>query len=162
MWSSMSSRPSSTSLLPAVGRKFVTALAFGTIAWMAASAQIDRAALEGTVMDPTGAVIRGAKVQLLEVDTGISQEQTTNLNGYYHIPGVAVGRYKVTVTSSVFTTKVVDDVVLEVGQTRTLNIHLDVRANAEMVEVEALDEPENRSSAEASTVIRADQIANLP
>ena len=152
----------STTTCVASGSRFVTTLLFVTIAWVGAHAQIDRAVLEGTVTDPSGAVIRGAKVQLLEVDTGISQEQTTNSNGYYHVPGLAVGRYKVAVSSSAFTTKVVDDVVLQVGQTRTLNVQMEVRANAEMVEVEALDEPENRSSAEASTVIRTDQIANLP
>ena len=152
----------STATCMASGSRIITTLLFVTIAWVGAHAQIDRAVLEGTVTDPSGAVIRGAKVQLLEVDTGISQEQTTNSNGYYHVPGLAVGRYKVAVSSSAFTTKVVDDVVLQVGQTRTLNVQMEVRANAEMVEVEALDEPENRSSAEASTVIRTDQIANLP
>src|ERR1700757_4745040 len=152
----------STTPCMASGSRFVTTLLFVTIAWVGAHAQIDRAVLEGTVTDPSGAVIRGAKVQLLEVDTGISQEQTTNSNGYYHVPGLAVGRYKVTVSSSAFTTKVVDDVVLQVGQTRTLNIQMEVGGKAEMVEVEALDEPENRSSAEASSVIRTDQIASLP
>jgi hypothetical protein len=158
----VSTRSISPSFSFTSGRHLVSTLVFVTIAWVGVSAQIDRAVLEGTVTDPSGAVIRSAKVQLLEVDTGISQEQTTNLNGYYYIPGLAVGRYKATVTSPAFTTKVVDDVVLQVGQTRTLNIRMEVRANAEMVEVEALDEPENRSSAEASSVIRTDQIANLP
>ena len=96
------------------------------IACAATFAQVDRAVLEGTVTDPTGAVIRGAGVQVLAVDTGLSQEQQTNSNGYYRFPGLAVGRYTVTVTNSKFTTKVVDDVILQVGQTRTLNIKLEV------------------------------------
>jgi hypothetical protein len=159
---SVSSRSTPIWFPMAFVQHFLVTLVFITIAVLGASAQIDRAVLEGTVTDPSGAVIRGANVQVLEVNTGVKQEQPTNSNGYYHIPGLAVGRYKVTVTISAFTPKVVDNVMLEVGQTRTLNIQMEVRANAEMVEVEALDEPENRSSAEASTVIRADQIANLP
>ena len=133
-----------------------------TIAWMGASAQVDRAVLEGTVTDPTAAVIRGASVQILAVDTGISEEQHTNANGYYRFPGLAVGRYAVTASNPKFTTKVVDDVVLQVGQTRTLNITLAVGAVTEKVEVKASAEPVERSSADASTVIRTDQIANLP
>ena len=132
------------------------------IASVGASAQIDRAELEGTVNDASGAVIRGARVQVLATDTGISQEQQTNSNGYYRFPGLAVGRYTVTVTSTGFKTHVIEEVVVQVGQTRTLNIRLAVGAVAEKVEVTASDEPANRTSAEASTVIRTDQIANLP
>jgi hypothetical protein len=127
-----------------------------------AVAQVDRAILEGTVTDPTGAVMRGARVQVLAVDSGISEEQQANSNGYYRFPGLAVGRYTVTVTSPKFTTKVIDEVALQVGQIRTLNIQLQVGAVAEKVEVDASAEPAERSSAEASTVIDTTQIANLP
>src|SRR6267378_3325910 len=151
-----------TSLLLVLAMRFVSVLSLVTIACVGSYAQIDRAVLEGTVTDPSGAVIGGVHVQLLAADTGISPEQVTNSNGYYRLSGLAVGRYTVTATIPTFTTKVVDDVVLEVGQTRTLNIGLEVRGVAEKVEVEASAEPENRSSAEASTVIRTDQIANLP
>jgi hypothetical protein len=113
-------------------------------------------------MDPSGSVIRGATVQLLAVDTGITQEQQTNADGYYRFPGLAIGRYKVTASDPKFETKVIDGVVVQVGQTRTLNIRLQVGGVAEKVEVKASTEPADRSSAEASTVIRTDQIANLP
>jgi hypothetical protein len=118
--------------------------------------------LEGTATDATGAVIRGANVQVLAVDTGSRQEQLTNSNGYYRFPGLAVGQYTVTVTNPKFTTKVIDDVVVQVGQTRTLNIRLEVGGVEEKVEVNASAEPADRSSAEASTVIYTEQIANLP
>ena len=127
-----------------------------------ALAQVDRAVLEGTISDATGAIISGAAVRVLAVDTGLTQEQPTNSKGYYRFPGLAVGRYSVTVTSAGFKTKVVDDVILQVGQTRTLDAALEVGAPTEKVEVRASAAPENRSSAEASTVITAEQIENLP
>jgi hypothetical protein len=133
-----------------------------TIAWVGASAQIDRAVLEGTVTDQTRAVVPGTRVLAVAVDTGINQEQQTNANGYYRFAGLAVGGYTVTATNASFRTKVIEDVVLQVGQTRTLNINLEVGAVAERVEVKASAEPADRSSAEASTVIRTDQIENLP
>lgn len=133
-----------------------------TIAVVGASAQIDRAVLEGSVMDATGAVIRGASVRLLAVDTGIIQEQQTNSSGYYRFPGAAVGRYTVTATKPGFTTKVIDEVALQVGQRRTLNITLVVGALAEKMEVKESAGPSDRSSPEASMVINTQQIANLP
>jgi Carboxypeptidase regulatory-like domain len=151
----------STSLFALV-QTTLLALIFLTIASVGASAQIDRAELEGTVNDASGAVIRGARVQVLAADTGISQEQQTNSNGYYRFSGLAVGRYTVTVTGTGFKTHVIEQIVVQVGQTRALDIRLAVGAVAEKVEVKASDEPQNRASAEASTVIREDQIANLP
>src|ERR1700758_2597595 len=162
MWPKVPSRSFATSVFQALRKQIGVTVFLATLTPTWTFAQIDRAVLEGTVTDSSGAVIRSAKVQLMAVDTGIGQEQTTNSSGYYYLPGLAIGRYKVTVSSPAFTTKVVDDVVLQVGQTRTLNIQMEVGGKAEMVEVEALDEPENRSSAEASSVIRTDQIASLP
>jgi hypothetical protein len=127
-----------------------------------AVAQIDRAVLEGTVTDPTRAVIVGASVKILALDTGITQEQRTNSKGYYRFPGLAVGRYTVTVTDIGFKTHVIEDVILQVGETRTLDVQLEVGTIAEKVEVAATAAAVDRSSAEASTVIRTDQIANLP
>src|SRR6201987_5537923 len=162
MWPKVPSRSFATSVFQALRKQIGVTMFLATLTPTWTFAQIDRAVLEGTVTDSSGAVIRSAKVQLMAVDTGIGQEQTTNSSGYYYLPGLAIGRYKVTVSSPAFTSKVVDDVVLQVGQTRTLNIQMEVGGKAEMVEVEALDEPENRISAEASSVIRTDQIASLP
>jgi hypothetical protein len=125
-------------------------------------AQIDRAVLEGTITDQTAATIAGATVKIVATDTGITDQQTTNSKGYYRFPGLAVGRYSVTVSGAGFKTKVIDRVVLQVGQTRTLDTALAVGAPAEKVEVQASAAPENRTTAEASTVITGDQIANLP
>ena len=158
-------RPSCSSRSPslfALAQPALLTLFFLTIAWVGASAQIDRAVLEGTVNDASGAVIRGARVQVLAADTGIGQEQQTNSNGYYRFAGLAVGRYTVTVTGTGFKTHVIEQVVVQVGQTRTLDIRLEVGALSERVDVNATAAPEERSSAEASTVIRTDQIANLP
>jgi hypothetical protein len=125
-------------------------------------AQVDRAVLEGTVMDPSGAIIVGASVVSLAVETGIKEEHLTNSKGYYRFPGLAVGRYTVTVTDTGFKTKVIEDVILRVGETRTLDVRLEVGALAEKIDVVATAAPADRSTAEASTVISQNQIANLP
>ncbi len=127
-----------------------------------ASGQVDRAVLEGTVTDPSGSVIVGATLKVVAVDTGMTQDQSTNSKGYYRFPGLAVGQYTVTVTGNGFKTKVVEDVVLRVGQTRTLDVELGVGAINEKIEVKAALTPTDRASAEAATVIDTNQISELP
>ena len=149
-------------LLTLSNLKFIAGIILPVLLGTMTLAQVDRAVLEGTVSDPTAATITGATVKVLAADTGIAQEQKTNSRGYYRFPGLAVGRYSVTVTSAGFKTKIIVDVILQVGQTQTLDTTLAVGAAGEKVEVRASTGPSERSSAEAATVIRTDQIANLP
>jgi len=131
---------------------------FGTIAL----AQTDRASLEGTVTDPSGAVISGASVRILATQTSLSQQRASNPNGEYRFPGIANGEYTVSVSNSGFKTKIIADVFLEVGQTRTLDVVLQIGDASEEVEVVAGLGPAERSSAEAAIVIHINQITNLP
>ena len=142
--------------------RFAASLILSLFLATLAVAQVDRAELEGTVTDQSGATVAGASVKTTAVDTGISQQQKTNANGYYRFPGMAAGRYAVTIENPGFKTKVVDDVVLRVGQTRTLDVALAVGTAAEKIEVNASLSPSDRTFAEASTVITPDQIENLP
>src|SRR5208282_1576849 len=70
---------------------------------------------------------RGGRRQrkVVAVATGLRSEQPTNTVGYYRIPGLAVGRYTVTVSSNGFKTTVIHNVILEVGETHTQDIRLD-------------------------------------
>jgi len=60
--------PCRTTSLWAHARTSLLVFPFLTITWVVASAQVDRAVLEGTATDATGAVIRGANVEVLAVD----------------------------------------------------------------------------------------------
>src|SRR6266481_5385477 len=131
---------------------------FGTMA----QAQTDRATLEGAVTDSTGGTISGANVKIVEVATGISQERKANSSGYYRFPGLAVGEYTVAVSNPSFKSKVLDHVILLVGETHTLDVTLDIGAVEDTVEITADPGPVERSTAAASTIITAEQIANLP
>ena len=124
--------------------------------------QVDRAELEGTIADSSGSVIVGATVKVVANDTQLSQEQQTNSKGYYRFPGLAVGTYRVTARGSGFKDKAIEDVVLRIGQIRTLDVQLGVGAINEHVEVKATLAPADRASAEAATVIDDTQIADLP
>jgi Carboxypeptidase regulatory-like domain len=112
--------------------------------------QVDRAVLEGTVTDPSGSVIAGAKLKVVAIDTRLSEKRQTNSRGYYRFPGLVVGRYTETVSSEGFKTNGMADVLLLVGQTRTLDVQLAVGAATERVDVTAFEGPAERSSAEQS------------
>jgi len=125
-------------------------------------AQTDRATLEGTVIDSKGGTIAGARVQITEVETGVGQERVTNEHGFYHIPGIAHGTYAVLVSRDGFQTKLINDVEVQVGDTRTLDVTLAVGTVTERLEVKAESEPYERSDAASAIVIGTEQIHNLP
>jgi Carboxypeptidase regulatory-like domain/TonB dependent receptor len=125
-------------------------------------AQIDRATLTGTVFDSTGAVIRDADIEAKNQATGVESELETNSQGLYRIPGLAVGTYTVKVSHPGFTTAEYKDVVLLVGQTRTLDAHLKVGAVMQKVVVEVAPTALEETSPEMAGVIRNQQIQALP
>ena len=126
------------------------------------AAQTDRATLEGTVTDSSSATIANAKVQIRAVATGLGEEKVTSVYGHYRFPAIAVGVYSVIVTREGFETKQIEGVQVQVGETRTLDVGLTVGAVSEKVIVKAEAAPYERSTAASATVIRDDQIGNLP
>jgi len=142
--------------------KFIVTFILQMVLALGLFAQVDRATLEGTVTDPSGAAVAGAAVKISAVDTGLTQERTTNTNGSYRFPGIAIGDYTVFVSYRGFKTKAIEDVRVQVGQTRTLDVALEIGDTSEKIEVRVELTPEERSSAESSAVIGTDQIENLP
>ena len=139
------------------------ALAVFTLFPWSVCAQTDRANLEGTITDSSGAVISGAKVKITAVATLLTQEKTSGSSGDYRFPGIPIGVYTIEVSNTGFKTKLIEGVELQVGETHTTDITLEVGAVDEHVEVKASTaEPDQRSSAEASIVITSNQIENLP
>ena len=124
--------------------------------------QVDRADLEGTVTDSSGGGISGAKITITANATGIEDERTTNQYGYYRFPSIALGLYSVVVNHDGFKVKKIENVNLRVGDTRTLDIALELGTREETVTVQAQAEPYERSTAESSIVIGQEQIDNLP
>ncbi|MBZ5689149.1 MAG: carboxypeptidase-like regulatory domain-containing protein [Acidobacteriia bacterium] len=78
----MDSRPlGNDSLVAQLSLALLVAIPFLFVGAPAASAQVDRAVLEGTVTDASGSVIIAAAVKVLAVDTGLSEDQPTNSKG---------------------------------------------------------------------------------
>src|ERR1700693_1071476 len=90
------------------------------------AAQTDRATIEGTVTDSSGATIANSRIQITRVETGLGEEKVTNNFGHYRFPAIAVGVYTVGVARDGFQTKQIEGVEVQVGETRKLDGALSV------------------------------------
>jgi Carboxypeptidase regulatory-like domain len=84
------------------------------------------AQLNGIVYDPEGAVVAKAAIELRHLGTNRLYTATTSDTGYYLIPTLQPGRYELTVTYSGFAKYTQTEIVLNVGQTATINVTLRV------------------------------------
>ncbi|MGH9445438.1 MAG: carboxypeptidase-like regulatory domain-containing protein, partial [Terriglobia bacterium] len=74
----------------------VTLSALLVMTCMSAEAQIrTQASLSGYVSDPSGAMIPGATVRAINVQTNVANVATANSSGYYYVPALNAGTYKI-------------------------------------------------------------------
>src|SRR5712691_13138995 len=89
---------------------------------VAANAQTFRGAINGTVTDPSGAVVPNAAVKATESTTGIDHNTVTTSDGVFSLQDIPLGLYKVAVTASGFPLYTVDRVEVVAGTIYTLNV----------------------------------------
>ncbi len=126
------------------------------------SAQIDRANLKGTVSDATGAAVGNATVTASYPQTGFTRTVQSTTAGEYVLSALPLGRCNVTVTAAGFEAKHVDDVDLQVGEFRTVDLRLGVGAVEQTVAVVASTVTLDQDSAATGGVIARQQVENLP
>src|SRR5262245_29829732 len=78
-------------------------------------AQHIRGALEGTVADPNGSALSGAKVVVKNAATSAEVTTTANDRGYFNVQNLEAGIYTVTVEQAGFRKFVAKDVNIKVG-----------------------------------------------
>src|SRR5579862_617687 len=100
--------------LPATRALLVVGISFYTaVAGLAQST--NSSDLRGTVTDSTGSTIPGAKVTIVNTETGVTTELTTNAAGIYDSVSIRTGRYRVTFSKEGFEKLVREGVTLDVG-----------------------------------------------
>ena len=130
---------------------------------LVAGAQTITANINGTVTDPTGAVVPNAKVSATNVDTGIDTETTTNSDGIYNIRFLQIGSYKVSIVAAGFATPTYGPFVLETGQNAKIDSKLALEGNQAKVSVESELVPLiNTESPVLSTTLDTRAIENMP
>lgn len=125
-----STRVSRISLLPLL-------LIFALLLTPALYAQTFRGALNGTVADPSGALIPAATVTVTNTATSATRTGATSSAGDFSFTDLPVGTYTVTASHSGFSTNKVNSVVISAGTTYTLPIKLEVSDTGTTIEVQA-------------------------
>ncbi|WP_263376671.1 carboxypeptidase regulatory-like domain-containing protein [Granulicella aggregans] len=116
----------------------------------------------GTVTDPSGAVVAGAKVTATNVATNVATSATTNQDGVYSIRFLQIGTYKVSVTSKGFTTLETTPFLLEVAQVAKVDAKLKLGSEASVQVNSQLAPILNTENGTISTNIPATLINDLP
>ena len=115
------------------GVSFVLVLFFSVTGY----AQTFRGAINGTVTDPSGALVAGANVKATNTATGVVLSTVTTSDGQFAFQDIPLGSYKVAVTASGFSPVTVDKVQVTAGVIYTLPVKLTVGREATVVEVSA-------------------------
>ncbi|MBO0721534.1 MAG: TonB-dependent receptor, partial [Blastocatellia bacterium] len=123
-----------------------------------------RGALEGTVVDQTGAVINGAKVTLQNQALRSEVVTTTNNRGAFNFQNLEAGDYTITIEQTGFRKFVTKDVTVKVGSVTPLNISLEVGTADQVVEVTSTttEATVDTSRSTVDGVVTAKTIDNLP
>jgi len=119
--------------------------------------------LTGTVMDPSGAVIPGATVSVVNSETGAQRDASADAQGRYTIPQLQPGTYKLTARAGGFSDVVIDRVELLVNQPATLSITFEkVGATKTTVEVADAATQVNTTDASLGNAVGGQAIVELP
>jgi hypothetical protein len=145
-----------------IARQFVWTLV--GIVFSAAIAQAQfRTSIQGVVTDPTGAVISGATLTLINPATGEKQVRTSNDSGVFNFNALAAAPFRLEVEKQGFEKKVIDNIQLIPEQANALTVQLSIGATAQTVTVDASATPLLQTeSASVSGVISDNQVQHMP
>lgn len=124
-------------------------------------AQSSSATLGGIVEDEKGAVVRGAIVSVADPARGLKRTVTTNENGSFAVLLLPPSTYTVTVDQAGFAPIEIQNLVLNVGDQKSLQIRLKIGQIGEAVEVTAEPALADESPAVA-TVVDQQFVENIP
>src|SRR5258707_12951884 len=119
------------------------------------------ATVVGTITDPSGSAIPGAKVTATSVETAASRTILTNESGQFVLPELHIGHYDVKVEAAGFKSEEQKNLVLQVGDRLRLDFQMQVGGAQETVTVEANAVRVQADSGEVSNVITGQQLAQI-
>src|SRR5580704_11959494 len=134
-------------------------LIFGSLACLAQST--NSGDIRGSVTDSSGALIPGVTVTVLDVDTGVAKDFTTNDSGLYDTSSIVTGSYSVTFTKDGFEKLVRGPVSVQVGFTK-VDAQLNVGATSQEVTVSTDVPLLQTETSEQSTTLEAKSMQQLP
>jgi hypothetical protein len=144
-----------------LGFRYLSALMLVISTCIPAFTQTITGSITGTVTDPTGAVVAGAKVTATNVLTGVATPTVTNQSGIYSLHFLQIGQYKVTVESSSFAPQSTTPFSLEVAQEAKVNVSLKVgsaNSNVIVTDTTPILNTENATTGDSITAAAATEL----
>ncbi|MGA2113265.1 MAG: TonB-dependent receptor [Bryobacteraceae bacterium] len=140
----------------------LSVLFFSFLGALPCAAQTVRGTILGTVTDPSGAVVRRAKVTVREVSTGLTRSELTNDEGEYSIPQLPAGRYDLVVEEPSFKKTEKTGIELRVDDRLRQDVTLAMGQVSEVVMVAAQAAVVSTDSSTVGNVVDNRQVTELP
>src|SRR5882762_6180346 len=131
---------------------FLTAAAFAQF----------KASMQGTIRDPKGEVVSGAKVSLTAQATGVAHYTASNDQGYYRVNELSPGLYTVVVEASGFKQAVLKNISVDAEQPREVDVLMEIGEVRESVTVTTTPGGLETENANVSSTIGSAEILTLP
>ncbi len=125
-------------------------------------AAINRGTIQGTMTDPQGAVIPDVTVTVTDTDTGVSQTTKTNSAGFYFVPELVPGTYKVRFEVSGFVPTEVTNVSVRANEVTAVDAQLKLGKALQQVEVIAATPQVETAAANFSVPLERRYVEDLP
>jgi hypothetical protein len=120
------------------------------------AAQETRATINGRVTDPSGAVVPGAKVAVLNKSMGTRVVLSTNESGLYEAPLLIPGQFQVAVEAGGFRKSIQDAIELRVGDRLEVNVKLEIGSTDQSITITT--ETEQLTTESGQILLPADQL----
>ena len=125
-------------------------------------AQSGTGTIDGRVLDQSRAAVPGANVTAKNVATGLSRSAVVSPTGTYRITALPAGSYDLSASLSGFSTQVSKGVVVQVGDTVTVDFAMRVGAVTETVEVMGESPLVQTTTSDVGQVITQEMVENIP
>lgn len=133
-----------------------------TVFALPALAQVNTASILGTVKDHSGAVVPGATVSVVQVETNFSRKAITDGSGQYSLGFLPLGVYRIEIDAQGFKKFQQTGIVLEVGRSARVDATLEVGSLAESVQVTSDAPLVNTANAVIGRTVSNEEVINLP
>ncbi|HVB55264.1 MAG TPA: carboxypeptidase-like regulatory domain-containing protein [Candidatus Acidoferrales bacterium] len=116
----------------------------------------------GSITDPSGAAVPGARVELKSIETGVANVSTTDARGGYIFPDVSPGTYSLTIAAEGFRKAIVGGIVVNVTKSVSVNLKLQLGQVSQSVVVSANAVQLQTTNAEIGAVVGSQSLLRLP
>lgn len=118
--------------------------------------------MTGRVVDPSGAVLPGATVEVTSIDQGTIRTVVTDVQGRYNVPLLQPGRYRVAVSLEGFEKFLAQNSIVQVGKTTTVEATLKLTRASETMTVQGDVPVVDKSNAAQTTTLESALTQELP